>query len=233
MAFLCKKKILITSGPTRGYLDAIRYITNTSTGTLGREIALEAVRRDAVVTYLYGKGSLSPEVDKYAGKSQIKLIEIETIDDLLSVLQGKLKNKKYDAVVHAMAVSDYVPANTNPNKTPSKKNEWTVKLIKTPKVINTIRNLWPEALLVGFKLEVNKPKEELVKIAARFLKKNNADLIVANDYKNISGNRHIAYLVRKDCTTSAPLKNKKEIARGIISHLERMFGKDVINSTSS
>ena len=50
MTLLKNKNILITSGSTRGYLDAIRYITNTSTGRSGCEIALEAMKHGAVVT---------------------------------------------------------------------------------------------------------------------------------------------------------------------------------------
>lgn len=89
MSLLKKKNILITAGSTRGYLDAVRYITNTSTGRLGSEIALEAMGRGAVVTYIYGAGSLFPVIrdrnDIMA--SQLKLIEIETNNDLINVLQ--------------------------------------------------------------------------------------------------------------------------------------------------
>ena len=71
--------------------------------------------------------------------SQLKLIEIETNDDLINVLREKLKNRRFDAVVHAMAVADYVPARAKPNKMPSNKDEWTLKLVKTAKVITIIR----------------------------------------------------------------------------------------------
>ena len=173
MSLLKKKNILITAGSTRGYLDAVRYITNTSTGRLGSEIALEAMGRGAVVTYIYGAGSLFPVIrdrnDIMA--SQLKLIEIETNNDLINVLQKKLKNRRFDAVIHAMAVADYVPARAKQSKTSSKKEEWLVKLVKTPKIINIIRITWPEAFLVGFKLEVNRTKDEIIKIARRFLTK--------------------------------------------------------------
>ena len=215
MSLLKKKNILITAGSTRGYLDAVRYITNTSTGRLGSEIALEAMGRGAVVTYIYGAGSLFPVIrdrnDIMA--SQLKLIEIETNNDLINVLQKKLKNRRFDAVIHAMAVADYVPARAKQSKTSSKKEEWLVKLVKTPKIINIIRITWPEAFLVGFKLEVNRTKDEIIKIARRFLTKSKANLIVANDYKYISRNRHIAYMVTGDRKISKPLKGKKAIAK--------------------
>lgn len=225
MSLLKKKNILITAGSTRGYLDAVRYITNTSTGRLGSEIALEAMSRGAVVTYIYGASSLFPVVQgrNDIKVSQLKLIEIETNNDLIKVLQEKLKNRKFDAVIHAMAVADYVPARAKQSKTSSKKEEWLVKLVKTPKVINIIRITWPEAFLVGFKLEVNRTKDEIIKIARRFLTKSKANLIVANDYKYISRNRHIAYMVTGDRKISKPLKSKKAIAKNIISYLEKIL----------
>ncbi len=223
MPLLKKNNILITAGSTRGYLDAVRYITNTSTGKLSSEIAHEAMSRGAVVTYVYGVDSLFPVIqDRDDIKpSQLKLIEIETNDDLVKVIQGELKKKRFHAIVHAMAVADYVPARVKPNKTSSKKKEWLLKLIKTPKVIAIIRDIWPDALLVGFKLEVNRTKDDLVKTARIFLKKSRADMIVANDYKNISRKRHIAYMVTGDSKTSKPLKDKTDIAKNIISYIEK------------
>ena len=225
MSLLKKKNVLITAGSTRGYLDAVRYITNTSTGRLGSEIAFEAMGRGAVVTYIYGADSLFPVIHGRSDlkASQLKLIEIETNNDLMKVLQEKLKNRKFDAIIHAMAVADYVPARAKQSKTSSQKKEWLVKLVKTPKVINTIRDLWPEALLVGFKLEVNRTKDEIIRIARRFLAKSKSNLIVANDYKYISRNRHIAYMVTGDRKIPKPLKGKKAIARNIISYLEKIL----------
>ncbi len=224
MIVLSNNNILITSGSTRGYLDAIRYITNTSTGKLGCEIALEAMKHGADVTYIYGADSLFPVTQdhKEIKPSQLKLIEIETNDDLIKVLHEKLKNRRFDAIVHAMAVADYVPARAKPNKTPSNKDEWMLKLVKTSKVITIIRDIWPEALLVGFKLEVNRTKEDLIKIARKFLKKSGSDLIVANDNKSISRNSHTAYMITGDGKVSKPLKGKKEIAKSIITYLERI-----------
>jgi len=225
MTLLKNKNILITSGSTRGYLDAIRYITNTSTGKSGCEIALEAMKHGAVVTFIYGADSLFPVIQdhKEIKPSQLKIIEIETNDDLIKVLHEKLKSRKFDAIVHAMAVADYVPARTKTNKTPSNKNEWMLKLVKTSKVITIIRDIWPEALLVGFKLEVNRTKEDLIKIARKLLKKSGSDMVVANDKKNISRNSHTAYMVTGDGKVSKPLKGKKEIAKNIISYLENTF----------
>ncbi len=222
MPLLKKKNILITAGSTRGYLDAVRYITNTSTGKLSSEIAYEAMSRGAFVTYVYGTDSQFPVIQDHneIKPSQLELIEIETNDDLAKVIQGKLKKKRFNAIVHAMAVADYVPARAKPDKISSKEKEWLLKLVKTPKVIAIIRDMWPDALLVGFKLEVNRTKDDLIKTAKIFLKKSRANMIVANDYKNISRKHHIAYMVTGDSKIPKPLKGKPEIAKNIVSYLE-------------
>ncbi len=225
MPLLKNKNILITSGSTRGYLDAIRYITNASTGKLGCEIAIEAMKHGATVTFIHGADSLFPVIQDQDDiqPSQLKLIEIETNDDLVKVIREKLRNRKFDAVVHAMAVADYVPARARPNKMPSNKDEWTLKLVKTAKVIAIIRDIWPEALLVGFKLEVNRTKKDLIKIAGKLLKTSGSDMVVANDQKSISRNSHTAYMVTGDGKVSKPLKGKTEIAKNIISYLENIL----------
>ena len=96
-------------------------------------------------------------------------------------------------------------------------------MVKTAKVITIIRDIWPEALLVGFKLEVNRTKEELVKIAGKLLRKSGSDMVVANDKKSISRNSHTAYMVTGDGKVSKPLKSKTEIAKSIISYLENIL----------
>src|SRR3989337_2547573 len=96
MGNLKDKHIMITSGPTRGYIDAVRYISNKSTGKLGATIATEALKRDASVTFVYGTGSSAPDIT-LLGKDRTRrlaLIEIETIDDLLITIQKNLKENR-------------------------------------------------------------------------------------------------------------------------------------------
>ena len=143
------------------------------------------------------------------------------------VLKGMLRQRNFDAIIHAMAVSDYVPEKTKPDKISSKKEEWMIKLVRTPKVINIIRKMWPETYLIGFKLEVNKKRDELVTIARDFLKESKADLIVANDSKEISDRRHVAYFICNDFDIPNQFENKKKIAKGLICHLEQLFKKDI------
>jgi len=214
-------KILITSGPIRGPIDAIRYITNKSTGKLGIEIAKEALNQGADVTLIYGKGSIIPDVkdveeDLY---SNLKLIEIITVDDLIVYINQELKNKSYNVVIHSMAVLDYVPDKYIIDKVPSGRDDWLIRLIKTPKVIKMIKEIDPDIFLVGFKLEFNKTKEELIKIAHETLIKSNSDLMVANDLKDLEKGEHIAYFVDKKGKAIDVKKGKKNIAKKLIKFI--------------
>ncbi|MBE7445859.1 MAG: hypothetical protein HS132_11650 [Planctomycetia bacterium] len=80
---------MITSGPTRGYIDDVRYISNTSTGRLGAMIAVELLKSGACVTFIYGIGSSIPDIallDKDCAL-RLMLIEVETIDDLVTTIR--------------------------------------------------------------------------------------------------------------------------------------------------
>lgn len=214
MKRLSGKRVLVTSGPTRGRIDAIRYISNISTGRLGVLIAEEALKREAHVTFIYGKESQTPHFPPEA--ERLCLVEVETVDDLIRAVREEMGRTNYDAIVHAMAVLDYVPETYISEKTPSGKEEWWIKLVKTPKVIKIIRELAPGAFLIGFKLEYNRTKEELIRIAHNSLLNNKANLVLANDLADIERGEHIGYLIDPQGQVVAAAKGKEEIARKII-----------------
>ena len=218
MRDLAGKMILITSGPTRGPIDAVRYITNKSTGRLGVLMAAEALRRGAIVTFVYGRGSRVPDDEPLATETmtRLRLREVETVDDLLEVMKEELERQPYDAVLHSMAVLDYVPESYEDSKTPSGQDEWVVRLVRTPKVIKIIKELQPKSLLIGFKLEAGTSREELVEAAHRSLLANRADLVLANDLRDVEHGHHIGYLVGPDGNVEAVAEGKAEIARVLL-----------------
>ena len=208
------KNILITSGPTRGYIDAVRYISNKSTGALGAAIAMESLKRDAVVTFVYGTGSAIPNTDLMSSNhaSRFTPIEVETIDALLTVVQQTVKGKPFNAIIHAMAVLDYIPEKQSNGKISSNQDNLTVTFVRTPKVIKLIRTLWPQAYLVGFKLEVGLSDGELIAKAYTSLQENRADLVVANNQNEIAGSKHYAYLINPKKEIESRGETKQEIS---------------------
>lgn len=213
-------KVLVTSGPTRGPIDALRYVSNRSSGRLGALIAQETLQAGAEVTFIYGRDSLLPRASS-GDASRLRTFAVETVADLSSAVQEELGRSQFDAVIHAMAVLDYEPEQVSMEKVPSLSEEWWIKLVRTPKVIKLIRQWAPETILVGFKLEVGKNKAQLVRIAHQSLLENGADFVLANDLRDIEAGQHTGYLVDKQGKVVSTMVGKEEIARGLIAHLTK------------
>ncbi|MDQ7820411.1 MAG: phosphopantothenoylcysteine decarboxylase [Armatimonadota bacterium] len=213
------KRLLVTSGPTRVALDAVRYITNKATGRLGALIAEEVVRRGAHVTYVYGRGSQTP-VLRGPRVDHLQLVPVETVDDLIAVFRQELPGGGYHAVIHPMAVLDFQPDTVRPYKTGSHVQEWVVRLVPTPKAIALVKELAPDTFLVGFKLEIGKTPEELRQIAHDFLRRNRCDLVIANDLSEIESGRHIGYFITPDGRIAQMPIGKEAIARALADYLD-------------
>ncbi len=86
------KRFLITSGPIRAPIDAVRFISSTSTGKLGSLLAIEAHRRGAQVTFVFGEGSARPEPAELrsAGQDSFTARSVVTYDDMMKVFIADL-----------------------------------------------------------------------------------------------------------------------------------------------
>jgi len=216
------RRVLITSGPTRAPLDAVRFLSNKSTGRLGSLIAEAALEAGADVTFVYGRGSALPLV-RGGRIEHLRVLPIDTVDDLVAVFRQELPGG-YDAVVHAMAVLDFQPAETREEKVSSNQTEWLVRLVPTPKAAALVRDLAPQVFFIGFKLEVNKSIGELVGIASDWARRTHADLVVANDMRDIEHGTHTGHLVRPDGSVEQVVQGKEMIARALVSVLSRRLG---------
>ena len=171
---LAGKRIMITAGPTRAYLDAFRYITNPSSGKMGVALAQNALARGAEVTIIYGPGEAKPP-------RTAKIIEIKTTEEMLNAVISELRETKYDAAILSAAAADYGPAERRMEKTPSGRQEWVIYLKPLPKVVENVKKIDPEVFLIGFKAEYAISDEELIDRAYKRMKGAGMDLIVAND----------------------------------------------------
>jgi phosphopantothenate-cysteine ligase len=88
----------------------------------------------------------------------------------------------------------------------------TVKLTLTTKLIANLRNWFPNAFLIGFKLLENVPTEELVEVAQKLCIKNNMDMILANDLAELNKGNTCRYVVKQDGFTNIVLNAKNEIS---------------------
>lgn len=171
---LSGKKILLTAGPTRAYLDAFRYITNPSSGKMGVALAKNAYDRGAKVTLVYGPGTTKPPTN-------VKTIPIISTEDMLNAVIEELKNQKYDISILSAAAADYGAFDRKMEKTPSGKDEWIINLKPLPKIVEKVKKIDNSVYLVGFKAEYNVSDDELVERAYSRMIQTGMDMIIAND----------------------------------------------------
>ena len=222
-------KIVITAGGTSERIDDVRTITNSSTGSLGFAIGNAFIAEEKVekIYYLHGKRAVWPEHEK------IEPIEIGGVMDLKENITRVLTEDKIDAVIHAMAVSDYMvhqvttldklmgtedPAHAQDltgNKISSDIDDLISHMKRSPKVISCIKEVSPESILVGFKLLSGVPHEELIDVGYRLLQKNNCDFVMANDLREIGNGFHKGYLIHRDKTYDS-MNTNEEIAAMIV-----------------
>ena len=207
------RSLLITAGPTREYIDAVRFISNRSSGKMGVAMVEEALARGAEVTLIYGPGTATPP-------SSAKIISVETSDQMRKALESELKERKYDAVVLSAAVSDYSPQERIDSKLSSKKAV-SILLKPIPKIAKIVRKLNPKCLIVGFKAEYNVTREFLVELAHKRLREHDMDLIVANDVgregSGFSVDTNEVFIVdRSKSVIHVPLSSKRDVAIKII-----------------
>ncbi len=208
------KRILITAGPTRAYIDAFRYITNPSSGKMGVAIAEDALERGAEVTLVYGPATAPPPPNA-------KVVKIETTEQMFNTVVSELKAKKYDAAILSAAASDWGPVDRKMEKTPSSQGEWTLKLKALPKIIAEVKKADPKVFLVGFKAEYDITEEELIDRSYKRLKEMKMNLIVANDVSkenrgfNVDTNEVYIIDPKRD-VLHISLTSKKEIAGRLI-----------------
>jgi phosphopantothenate---cysteine ligase (CTP) len=215
--------LIVTSGGTREPIDDVRYIGNVSTGRLGARIAAFAAARGHRVTLIHAGGSALPGGwDAEANRQWPRVKGFVTAADLRVVLKEEIARALEPcAVVMAAAVADYRPERL-PGKIPSRAEKLVVPLRKVPKIVDRIKAWKPDALLVKFKLESGRSREELLAIGRESAARSAADLMLVNDVVAMSGGQHPAILFRPGSEDVRDLQGKEAIAGAIVSALEEL-----------
>ena len=216
------KKILITSGGTKEYIDDVRVLTNISTGKLGAliadtfsrcETADDLFENDDEIYYVHAKGAEKPICSQF-----MNMIEISSVDDLKNVMEKLVP--EMDIVIHCMAVSDFgfTPCSTKLKSSDPQAfiDSLRDRIKMNPKILPLIKQWNPNCKLISFKFEVGLSHEELVRIAKESMKGGNSDVVIANDKTEMTNTKtHIAYAITND--GEVKLNNKLEIAKYITS----------------
>lgn len=208
------KKILVITGSTIEDIDAMRVVTNKSTGRTGVSLAQQAFRLGADVTLWFGHGHTETPPN-------LPIERFVTVEDLIDMAP---EASDHDWVLLPAAISDFKGA-THEGKLSSGEPQ-TLDLVPTPKVLPKLRDALDEAdrgsRLVAFKAEGGYSQDELVEKANRFEKENRADAVVANRLEDVKVDRTRVHLV-SDGTTATIEGTKMDVARDLLLRLREVL----------
>ncbi len=162
-------KVLITAGPTREAIDAVRFLSNRSTGKMGYALAHAAVERGLEVVLISGPVSL-PAV------SGARMVFVESAAEMAAAVRENIDG--CGVVVMAAAVADYRPKTRFAGKLKKGEGGLTLELERTEDILAALgKGKQPGQKLVGFAAETDNVEHN----AQEKLKRKNLDFIAAND----------------------------------------------------
>lgn len=169
---LSGKKVVVTAGPTREFLDPVRFLSNPSSGKMGIAMADAAVRLGGNVTLLKGPGSAM----------ESERMETQTFVSTEDLFELTKYHQDADVIIMAAAVSDFKPKESHSQKVKKEKAAGSIELESTPDILQWLgENKKRKQFLIGFAMET----ENLEKNARKKLEKKNLNWICAN---SITGN---------------------------------------------
>ena len=160
-------RLLVTAGPTREYLDAVRFISNPSSGKMGFACAKAAARAGHDVTLVTGPVSLPDP-------KGVQTVRVVSADDMYRAVMKVYP--KADAVIMTAAVGDYRPADRFAGKLKKTAKTFSLKLVRTRDILKVLGERKGKRILVGFALEV----QDAVHEALLKYEKKNLDGVVLN-----------------------------------------------------
>lgn len=198
------KRFVVTAGPTREYLDPVRFLSNPSTGKMGFAVAKAAAEKGYEVVLVAGPVALRTP-------KGVKRVDVVSARDMLAAV---LKSVDPSTVlVSTAAVADWRPAKCAPRKLKKAQMTGVLKLVRNPDILKTVKG----CRKVGFAAETDAVESE----ARRKCRAKNLEFIVANDVTKpgcgFGTDTNRVMFLRKDGTAERlPLMSKLSVARRII-----------------
>lgn len=206
---LAGEQVLVTAGPTREYLDPVRYITNRSSGKMGYALARIARRRGAEVALISGPVSITPP----AG---VDMIFAESSQEMYTVVMDNIPMSTL--FLMAAAVADFTPAESKNSKI-EKKDRFSLNLLKTTDILEAVGKLRQRPFTAGFSAETG-PR---IDRARRKLTAKNIDMIVFNDVsKKGSGfdvDTNEVVIIDREREHKLPVMDKEDVAGAIFDRI--------------
>lgn len=200
-------RLLITAGPTREYLDDVRYLSNASSGKMGYAIASAALAQGWEVVLVSGPVELSPPV---GCEYHPVITTAQMRETAVRLFPG------CDGVIAAAAVCDYKPRERITGKMSKTGGPLTIEMIETDDVLAELGALKDQRWVVGFALEAQNPREN----ALQKLRKKNCDWIVLNGPAAIGSDTNSVEFLNAAAQTVAHWSGSKaNVAESLIQWL--------------
>ncbi|MCI9128731.1 MAG: bifunctional phosphopantothenoylcysteine decarboxylase/phosphopantothenate--cysteine ligase CoaBC [Eggerthellaceae bacterium] len=206
---LSGKRVLITSGPTVEPIDAVRYVSNHSSGKMGAAIAKAAADAGASVTVVSGPVSL-----RYDERAQV--MDVRTAQEMLDACKGAFADA--DVAICAAAVADMRPENASEKKLKKGRDDELlscIRMVKNPDILASLGAAKrPDQIVVGFAAET----DDVLENARKKLQEKACDMIVANDVsKDVFGSDEdaVTLITSSGCET-LPRMSKADIAKQLM-----------------
>lgn len=204
-------RILITSGPTREYIDPVRFLSNASSGQMGAALAEAFLAAGDDVVIVSGPVTVS-----YPVKSEV--ISVISTEEMLRVCLEQFP--RCDGVVAAAAPCDFRPRAFSSTKIRRSGAGLTLELEETPDIVAALAGRRTHQWIVAFALESDRPREN----ALAKLQRKGADLIVVNGPDAInSPSTALEVLTPAGEVLGILAGSKKEVARQLIELFTRYF----------
>ena len=219
-AFLAPKdlsglRLLVSAGPTREYLDPVRFLSNPSSGRMGYAVAEAARDRGAEVVLVSGPTALP---DPWG-------VEVVRVESALEMRKALLDRYPWaQAVVMAAAVADTPPAETLKDKEPKAEAEKLLRLVPNPDILRELGERKEGRVLVGFAMET---REGLERARGKLARKN-LDLIALN-YVGREGvgfgspENEVTLILRDGRVVELPRLSKREVAHRILDFVKELW----------
>ena len=203
-------RVIVTAGPTREYLDPVRFLSNPSTGKMGFAIAAEAARRGHEVTLVAGPVALKTP-------NRVHRADVTSAREMLAAV--KKAAQRADILIATAAVADWRPAKCAAQKLKKSQMSGTLKLVRNPDILKTVKGVRK----IGFAAETN----DVLAEAVRKCREKKLDFIVANDVtKKGSGfgtdTDKVTFVFADGTLKFFPLMTKARVAKRILDEVSRL-----------
>ena len=217
-------KFLVTAGPTREFLDPVRFLSNPSTGRMGFAVARAARAAGHEVVLIAGPVALRTP-------KGVRRVDVVSARDMLAAVEAE----DFDCLVATAAVADWRPARMAAKKLKKREMDGTLALVRNPDILETVSARLrggrgrsttirsERTVLVGFAAETGEPTAE----AVRKCREKRLDLIVANDVTAAgsgfgTATNRVSLVFPDGRIERLPLLTKAAVARRIVSAVKML-----------